>query len=155
MSSQPKKEQSSQPPAFRQLSRHYIKSVWDIAQRDIHSLDEEERLLAFIMRDHEEFREVWENMDQHLEKEFQPGVDVDPFLHVTLHHILENQIRSQDPPEVERVFQALKDKGLERPKALHMMGVVLLEHMLQAMEHDDMFDMQTYLRDLILLPMKM
>jgi len=137
------------------LSREYIKSIWEISKHDIHSLDEDEQLLAFIMKDHEDlFGKFWNNMDEFLNYEFDPDTEINPFLHVTLHHVVETQIRRQEPPEVEIVFQALGNHDVSRHDAIHMIAEVLISQIF-AMEENQGFDVRSYLHELIKLPMNL
>lgn len=133
---------------FRAMSREDLIDIWEKSKVDVNSLSESQRLMAFIMEEHEEYREYWENFDKYRDYEFDPETEVNPFLHVTIHHIIETQIRRATPPQIERIFQSLKDIGKERNDAIHLMGTVLVTHLFDSMKEEKPFDELAYVRDM-------
>ena len=112
----------------------------------------EDQLLAFIMREHEEFHTYWENIEEFMDYEFDPDSEVNPFMHVMLHQMVEQQIRNESPPEVEKVFQRLKDGGMDRHGAIHLIGSVLVENLFDVVKNGQEFQMDRYLSELRSLP---
>ena len=145
---------SSEQKSLSILSREYLYQVWQMSKVDIHVMSEDDQLLSFIMNEHEEFLDYWENFEKWRDHEFDPEQEVNPYLHVSLHHMVETQIRNEAPPEVEKVFQALKNNGLDRQTAIHRIGDVFLKYLMRSLQEQKDFDMRAYLGELILLPQK-
>jgi hypothetical protein len=139
-------EQMNNP--FTAISREYVKEIWQTSKRALGVMRPDDQLLAFVMQEHEEYLTYWENIDQYMDYEFDPETEVNPFLHVSVHQLVEGQIRNESPPEVERVFQALKERGTERHDAIHLIGSVLVEHMFSQMQSQQEFNVGEYIEDL-------
>src|SRR5437867_3648072 len=93
-------------PAFassmRGLSRALIADIWQCGQKGEELLTED---LAFYqaMHDHPEYTEFWERAAEFGDKEIE--VDrVNPFLHVSLHSVIERQLAEHNPPETEQAL---------------------------------------------------
>ena len=50
-----------------------------------------------------------------------------PMLHASAHVIVENQIASDDPPEVRQALKRLLAQGLDRHEAVHAIGTLVSE----------------------------
>jgi hypothetical protein len=133
---------------FRAMSREKVKEIRQSSLASLNSMAEDEQLMAFIMEEHPEFKTYWDNIDEFIDYDFDPETEINPFMHVQIHQIVETQIRQEKPPEVERIFQALKDKGVDRHEALHMIGSVFVEHMFDVLQGRQEFDQAKYLADL-------
>ena len=77
-----------------------------------------------------------------------PDDEINPFMHITIHQIVETQIRTEKPPEVERVFQGLKDKGQDRHDAIHAIGAIFVEYLFDVLKNGNEFDQEKYVADI-------
>ena len=66
---------------------------------------------------HPEYHEVLSHPDRFLEKDFTDQSN--PFLHMSLHVALEEQLSIDQPPGIARLFNELLARKLERHDALH------------------------------------
>ena len=64
---------------------------------------------------------------------------------------IENQVADGHPREAGLVLMALLERGIPREEALWAMGMVLADHINQAMEGDQPFDINCYAKDLLVL----
>ncbi len=82
-------------------------------------LDGEDALIANIMDQHPEFDEIWPLGEMSSHPQEVNGTIVNPFIHTTLHMIIEKQIDMENPPEVAETLQALLAQRLDRHEAIH------------------------------------
>jgi hypothetical protein len=82
---------------LRIWNRHHFHELWELAKAgELDDLTDEERLTAQIMLEHEdEYFADFEMADVLDEYEYSPENDVNPFMHVTIHVIVENQLRAR------------------------------------------------------------
>lgn len=73
----------------------------------------------------------------------------DAFTLDTLKAAVDNQITDGYPREAGLVMLALTSQGVERDAALAMMADVLAEHIGRAMDKDQPFDINAYVKDLL------
>ncbi len=74
---------------LRAVNRKRFYEIWKKAQKgDLEPLTEEDKRLVKIMLDHSgEYFNQFEFADATADHEYDPGTEVNPFLHVTLHTI--------------------------------------------------------------------
>ena len=56
-------------------------------------------------------------------------------IHASFHAVVENQIASGDPPEVQVTLERLLREGLDRHEAIHAIGSVLSEQIFNVMKN--------------------
>ncbi len=119
--------------------------IWEVAKTgDLSRLSGEDKKLAQIMLEHEEFHNQFEIADVLSEHEYDPDQEVNPFLHVTLHVIAETQLENKDPIEVYQFYNAMRKKGSSRHDAVHLIGVVLFPFILKTLHENKAFDLEGY-----------
>jgi hypothetical protein len=123
-----------------------MSEIWQKAKdRDFNDLDEEQQRIAAIMVDHED--ELYRQME-HAELTYDPGISpdtgYDPFLHVTIHSIIEGQLEHNDPLEVVQFFNAMRQKKYSRHDSIHLVGQILTCLIFEILEHQKPFDLETY-----------
>jgi hypothetical protein len=86
---------------LRELNRENLHRIWRCARDEkLEDLNEEEQQLGQIMLQHsDEFFNQFEFADVVADREFDPESEVNPFLHITLHAVIEDQLRDRDPIE--------------------------------------------------------
>jgi len=99
------------------------------------------------MRQHPEYVDLWGRLDE-LDEEQIVREGVNPMLHVMVHHIVENQIADNDPPQTAETVRALVQKGLSRHEAVHRVGGVVSDEIFEILKDDRPFDEIGYVRSL-------
>jgi hypothetical protein len=84
------------------------------------ALDEQERI-QLVRKHHRRARVELEN----------------PELHASIHAIVENQVARGDELPARRTLVRLQAEGLDRHEAIHAIGSVLAQHMLELLEAPD------------------
>lgn len=122
---------------LRLADRQLLHRIWLKAHKgNVDALSGEERLLAEIMLDHaDEFFNQFEFSDVIGEHEFDPQSDTDPFKHVALHAVVENQLKSRDPVEAVQFYNAMRRKKCSHHDATHLLGAILLHFLVPVLEH--------------------
>jgi hypothetical protein len=102
----------------------------------------EEKHIADAMEEHREYHKLWNSGDIYQVLNH-PG-DEDPFYHVVVHSILEQQAEMNSPEEVGDALQHLLKKGASRHEAVHAMGVILADEMFEMLRNQKPFDNDRY-----------
>ncbi len=139
------------PPAapyrqMKELSRQHTHLLWESAQAGMPLTGEDARLVQ-AMREHAEYGEVWDHLNELSNEEIERD-GINPLLHVTIHSTVENQIASDNPKEVRQVVEALTRRGLSRHEAVHCVGGALSEEIFHILKEQRPFDEARYVRKL-------
>lgn len=131
---------------FRSANREHFHFLWEKARNnELDGLDEEDRRLAEAMLLHEdEFFNEFEFADVLHDREFDPDTDVNPFLHITIHTIVENQLAAKDPIEVFQFYNAMRKKKCSHHDTIHLVGALLVPLMFDTMKNQAPFDHDRY-----------
>jgi hypothetical protein len=131
---------------FRSANREHLHSLWEKAKNnDLEDLTDEDKRLAEVMLMHEdEFFNEFEFADVLHEREFDPDTDVNPFLHITIHTAVENQLAAKDPIEVFQFYNAMRKKKCSHHDTIHLIGAILVPLMFDTMKHQKPFDNDRY-----------
>jgi hypothetical protein len=135
-------EAGEAPPAAP--NRAQAHSIWERSQRGEAVAGEETRLAA-AMEEHPEYRVAWES-PQGLSGDTIGGVN--PYLHVTMHTIVENQLAQNEPPEAAEALERLLAAGVSRHEAIHRIGNLMLRQIWRIQRERRPFDRQAYNRAL-------
>ena len=131
---------------LRRLSRDLMHRIWEKAKAgDLKGLSPEERRLAGIMLEHaDEFHNQFEFSDITSDHEYEPETEVNPFLHIFIHSIVETQLEEKNPIEVVQFYKAMQKKGCSRHDTIHLIGAILAPMMFSVMQDKVPFDLDTY-----------
>ena len=130
---------------LRKFNREHYHWIWKIAQAgDLETLSEEDMHLGQIMLEHEEYHNQFEIADQLSDHEFDAETETDPFLHIVIHQIVENQLEARDPIEVYQFFNAMQKKKISRHDVIHSIGSILLSLIFICLKERKEFDLQRY-----------
>lgn len=131
---------------FRSVSREHLHFLWEKAKNnELNGLSEEDRRLAEAMLLHEdEFFNVFEFADVLHDREFDLDTDVNPFLHITIHTVVENQLAAKGPIEVFQFYNAMRKKKCSHHETIHLIGAILVPLMFDTMKHQRPFDNDRY-----------
>ena len=123
-----------------------MSKIWKKAKaHDFEDLDEEKQRIARIMVEHEdELYKQFEHADLTYDPKANPDTGYDPFLHITIHSIVEAQLENNDPLEVVQFFNAMRHKKYSRHDSIHLVGQILTCLIFEILEHDKPFDPETY-----------
>jgi hypothetical protein len=130
---------------LKKLTGERNRVVWEIAKTgDLSRLSPEDKKLAEIMLEHEEFHNQFEIADVLSQHEYDPDEETNPFLHVTMHAIAETQLENRDPIEVYQFYNAMRKKKASHHDALHLIGVVLAPLIWKTLREQRAFDLEEY-----------
>jgi hypothetical protein len=123
-----------------------MSEIWQKAKdRDFKGLDDEKQRLAKIMVEHEdELFSQFEYANLTYDPDQNPDTEYDPFLHITIHSIVEAQLELGDPIEAVQFFNAMRQKKYHRHDSIHLVGQILTCLIFEMSEHQKPFDMETY-----------
>ena len=121
---------------LRRLNREHIHMIWQVAKSgDLDVLDGEERRIGEVMLEHQdEYFNQFEMADVLGDHEFDPESETDPFLHITFHTIVENQLDAREPVEAYQFYNSMRKKKVSRHDAIHLIGAILAPRILSTMQ---------------------
>jgi hypothetical protein len=129
---------------MRESNRQRLHEVW-VAAKAGRPLAGEEAAYAKAMLDHPEYHNAWEFADQVGAAEY--VVDgANPFLHITVHVIIENQLAQGDPPEVAKTLERLLGQGMGRHGAIHAIAAAFMEVAFPAFQGREPFNTKRYIK---------
>jgi len=116
-------------PNREQLRAHrqIFWDAWDRARQGL-PLDAMQVRIARVIEMHPEYHHFFDDMESFLERDFHVDDGMNPYLHLSLHLALEEQIATRQPPEVGGALEHLmRTKGIDRHEALHHLLEILAE----------------------------
>ena len=127
-----------------------INKVWNLIKEG-HSdeLSQEEQKLGTIIMNHQEYQTYFENEDFLDESGYEAGEGLNPFLHINLHQIAEDQLSSEDPVEAAQLCKSIEQIGYSRHKGIHVIIMILIHMIFDADKNNKPFDEQRYKRLLV------
>lgn len=127
---------------LRGVTRSRLGLIWELVKAG-GELDEEDARLAEVLEQHPDYYDVWEAA-QSMEKEEVTRDGVNPFLHVAIHQVVENQLAENDPPQTAGTLAALRRAGYDRHDAIHMIGRVVSDEIFEILKEERPFDEAAY-----------
>jgi len=105
-----------------------------------------EQIAAGIVALHPEYHSVVENPERHLDRDYQPeSGDVNPFLHLSLHLAIAEQLSIDQPPGIRAHYERLVAAKGDEHEALHAVLDCLGEVIWHAQRHGTPADAAIYL----------
>lgn len=130
--------------------RLMIHKIWDmIKEGNIDDLTQEELKLAGIIMAHQEYQDCYENEDILDGSEFDIGGGFNPFLHISLHQMAEDQLASETPVEASLLCEYIEKMGYTRHEAIHVIIMILIHMIYDAYKNEKAFDRERYKRILV------
>jgi len=131
---------------LRQVSREKMYELWGRAkERNYEGLNDEEKRIARIMVEHEdEFHNQLEFADLTYDHEFDPDTEYNPFLHITIHSIIEAQLEQKEPIETFQFYNAIRKKKYSHHDTIHFVGQILSCLIFDVMKHKRPFNSELY-----------
>jgi hypothetical protein len=103
----------------RDESRRFLVDAW-AKYRAQQSLSALERIAAGLIAMHPEYHATFEHPDPHVERDYAPETgDVNPFLHLSLHLAVAEQLAIDQPPGIRAQFERLRVARGDEHAALH------------------------------------
>jgi len=105
-----------------------------------------ERMAAGLVALHPEYHPILEQPDRHRDRDFRPeGGDVNPFLHLSLHLAVAEQLSIDQPPGIRAEYERLRIAKGDEHAALHAVLECLGEVIWNAQRHGTAPDAALYL----------
>ena len=140
-------EEASAPSAgMRPVARAFLRKVWEQLKEGV-ELEGEPARLAQVMEQHPEYRVAWESPEAISDRDYTIQ-GVNPFVHVTMHAVVENQIAEGEPPETAATLERLTAAGLPRHEAVHRIANAIVEQIWNMQRENRGFDRPAYIRAL-------
>jgi hypothetical protein len=134
----------------RQSSRMTISRIWSTMKEGNYiELNQEEQKLAMIIMNHQEYMEYFENEDFLDGSEYTEGEGFNPFLHISLHQMAEDQLASETPVEAALLCESMEKVGYSRHEGIHVIIMILIHLVFDAYENNKPFDEIRYKRLLV------
>ena len=103
----------------RDEARAFLVEAWT-KHRTRQPLSALERIAAGLIAMHPEYHATFENADRHLGRDYAPESGaVNPFLHVSLHVAVAEQLAIDQPPGIRAQFERLRAARGDEHAALH------------------------------------
>ena len=116
----------------RDEARRFLIGAW-AKFRAGEPLSDMERLVASLVAMHPEYHPLLETGERHLEREWTPdGGAMNPFLHLSLHLAVAEQLAIDQPPGIRAEFERIREARGDEHAALHAVLECLGETMWQA-----------------------
>ncbi len=131
---------------MRELSHEHVYQLWQSAKLGA-PLEGEEARLAQALRDHPEYYEVWDHANEFLQEQVTIK-GVNPFLHVVMHTVVENQAAEGSPPEVRAVLEFKTSHRVPRHEAIHEIANAFTQCLWPVLHDRIPFDNDVYRRAL-------
>ena len=129
----------------RDEARRFLTDAWakNRAQTPLTGL---ERMAASLVALHPEYHRIVEDSEHSLDRDFRPEAgDVNPFLHLSLHLAVAEQLSIDQPPGIRAQFERLKAARGDEHEALHAVLDCLGEAIWHAQRHHTPLDASLYL----------
>ena len=140
------REDAALKAIMRQWNRQRLCEIWKAAEAG-KVLSGEEALYGKLMLEHPEYHNAFEFADQVEGAEY--VVDgVNPYLHLTMHAAIENQLAAKDPPEVAKTLDRLMGQGMSRHDAIHAIAAVFIELAFPVFQGREPFNTKRYIKRL-------
>lgn len=133
-------------PSREQLRAHrqVFWDAWQKAQARL-PLNALEVRIARVISLHPEYHHYFDDMESFLERDFQVDDGMNPYLHLSLHLALEEQVATRHPPEAAQALEYLmRASGLDRHEAMHRLLEILAETVYYAQRHGGEPDVAGY-----------
>ena len=128
----------------REQVRLFFSEAWR-KHRERLPLQGTEVIAADLIRQHPEYHALLENAAAAVEQEYNPeGGQMNPFLHLSLHLAMADQISIDQPPGIRAAYQALRQR-LEVHDAEHAVMECLGETLWRAQREGRPMDGECYL----------
>ena len=92
----------------------------------------------------DEYFNEFEMADITYDYQYDPDTEENPFLHITFHVVVENQLADKDPIEVLQFYNSMRKKKYPRHDTIHLIAAILAPLIFQVMRERREFDLDNY-----------
>jgi hypothetical protein len=129
----------------RDEARRFLVDAWR-KSRDGAPMSDLERLAARLVAMHPEYHAVLEQPDKHADRDYAPEAgEPNPFLHLSLHLAVAEQLAIDQPPGIKAQFERIRDARGDEHAALHAVLECLGEVIWASQRHGVPPDASLYL----------
>lgn len=134
----------------RHASEHASDEEADLAMEGMQDMDlneetsDEDERIAHAMEEHPEYHAFFDDPDL-LNKDGCTKDGVNPFVHVSMHAIVEGQLAGGEPPQVADYLRRLQAAGLSRHDAVHEIARAVSEMIYHMLREETLYDEARYL----------
>ena len=129
----------------RDQVREFYFGLWEKSQAG-HALSPLETMALTIVMEHPEYHEVLSSPDRYREMEWKPeGGETNPFLHLSMHLAIEEQVSIDQPPGIREAVRKLSARHDSEHDARHAVMECLAEMVWQAQRNAATFENAAYL----------
>ena len=129
----------------REQARQFLVESWR-KRRDRLPATPIETIAGDVVALHPEYHALLEAPDKSLERDWSPdNGETNPFLHLSLHLAIEEQLSIDQPPGIRAAFNTLLAKRGDRHEALHAVLDCLAETLWRSQRDKTPLDSNTYL----------
>lgn len=129
----------------RDQVREFFFGLW-AKSRSGEALTALESMALAIAMEHPEYHEVLGDPERYREREWRPeGGETNPFLHLSMHLAIEEQLSIDQPPGIREAVRRLAAKHDSEHDAKHAVMECLAEIVWQAQRNGAAFDNASYL----------
>ncbi|HET9471361.1 MAG TPA: DUF1841 family protein [Usitatibacter sp.] len=129
----------------RDEARDFLFSLWAKHRAGV-ALTALESLALSVILEHPEYHPVLDDRDRNLDREWRPeGGETNPFLHLSMHLAIEEQVSIDQPPGIRAAVAALERRTGSAHDARHAVMECLAEIVWQAQRNGVAFDNAAYL----------
>lgn len=100
--------------------------IWRKAKSNL-PLEGEEALFGEIMLEHREHHPLFNLGEPAMQIDFARRRETNPFLHTSLHAVIEQQLQAGIPAETGEALASLMGRGDDRHDAIHRIGAILAQ----------------------------
>ncbi len=131
---------------IKRHTRENLLEVWEMAKtKDVAALPDELRRLAEIMLLHRgEYGHRFDSTQVVAETDTDPGDEADPFMHITVHAIVQNQLEKRDPVEAYQFYNAMRNQKCPHHEALHLIAAIMTPMLYAVLKNQKEFDLAGY-----------
>jgi Domain of unknown function (DUF1841) len=129
----------------RDEARRFLTDAWARCQAQ-QPLTDLQRIAAGLIAMHPEYHATFAVADAHVERDYAPEVGaINPFLHLSLHLAVAEQLAIDQPPGIRAQFERLRNARGDEHEALHAVVECLGEVVWSAQRHGTPPDAALYL----------
>ena len=129
----------------RDHMRQFFFDAWQKHQNQL-SLNALEQLTINVILMHPEYHEILKNREEALRQDYR--TDDNPFLHMSLHLGLIEQIQNDRPQGIKTIYQHLCKKYPDHHQVEHLMMEVMANVLWDAQQNNTLPDERVYLENL-------
>ena len=134
----------------RQALRLTIYKIWKMIREDnFDELKPEEQKLSMLIMSHQEYQEYYENEEILDGREFEIPGRFNPFLHISLHQMVEDQLASENPVEAVLLCEYIEKMGHPRHTAIHVIIMIMMNMIADSFRNEGRFNEDRYKRLLV------